>query len=61
MQGFLRTDLRLGYNPIAQEVSDLTAGPFGWVQQVNFIVFGLLIIAFAVGLSRGVRAAASWR
>ncbi|WP_201386539.1 DUF998 domain-containing protein [Ktedonobacter sp. SOSP1-85] len=60
MQGFLRADLRLGYNPIAQEVSDLTAGPFGWVQQVNFIVFGLLIIAFAVGLSRGVRAAASW-
>ena len=60
VQGFLRTDLRLGYNPIAQEVSDLTAGPFGWVQQVNFIVFGLLIIAFAAGLSRGVRAAASW-
>jgi hypothetical membrane protein len=60
MQGFLRTDLRLGYNPIAQEVSDLTAGPLGWVQQVNFLVFGLLIIAFGVGLSRGVRKASPW-
>jgi hypothetical protein len=60
MQGFLRTDLRLGYNPIAQEVSDLTAGPFGWVQQVNFLVFGLLIIAFGVGLYQGVRKALPW-
>jgi len=58
--GFLRTDLRLGYNPIAQEISDLTAGPSGWVQQVNFVVFGLLIIAFAVGLRRGVRKASPW-
>ncbi|HLZ58908.1 MAG TPA: DUF998 domain-containing protein [Ktedonosporobacter sp.] len=60
MQGFLRTDLRLGYNPIAQEISDLTAGPSGWVQQVNFLVFGLLMIAFGVGLYRGVRKASPW-
>lgn len=60
MQGFLRTDLRLGYNPIVQEVSDLTAGPLGWVQQVNFLVFGLLLIAFGVGLFRGVRKASLW-
>lgn len=60
MQGFLRTDLHLGYNPIAQEVSDLTAGPSGWVQQVNFMVFGLLMIAFGVGLYRGVRKASPW-
>ena len=60
MQGFLRTDLRLGYNPITQEVSDLTAGPLGWIQQVNFIVFGLLLIAFGVGLSRGIQKASPW-
>jgi surface polysaccharide O-acyltransferase-like enzyme len=53
LQGFLRTDLRNGYNPIAQQISDLTAGPFGWVQQVNFVVFGLLLIAFAVGFHLG--------
>ncbi len=60
VQGFLRTDLRSGYNPIAQQISDLTAGPYGWVQQVNFVVFGLLLIAFAVGLHRGVRKAWPW-
>ena len=60
VQGFLRADLRSGYNPIAQQISDLTAGPSGWVQQMNFVVFGLLLIAFAVGLHRGVRKAWPW-
>lgn len=60
MQGFLRTDLRLEYNPIAQEVSDLTAGPLGWIQQVNFWVFGLLLIALGIGLSQGIRKASPW-
>ncbi len=60
VQGFLRADLRSGYNPITQQISELTAGPYGWVQQVNFVVFGLLLIAFAVGLHRGVRVAAPW-
>jgi hypothetical membrane protein len=46
---------RDSYDPILQTVSDLTAGPYGWVQQVNFVVFGLLVIAFAVGLRLGVR------
>ena len=31
-------------------------GPNGWIQQINFIVFGLLTIAFAVGLNRGLPA-----
>jgi hypothetical membrane protein len=46
---------RGGYHPTAQLISDLTAGPYGWVQQLNFVVFGLLIIAFAAGLQWGVR------
>lgn len=58
VEGLFRADLRNGYNPIAQQISDLTAGPAGWVQQVNFVVFGLLLIAFAVGLHRGLRGAA---
>ena len=54
--GFLAQDLlRGGYDPIMQRISDLEAGPVGWVQQVNFVVFGLLMIAFAVGLHRTVR------
>jgi hypothetical protein len=34
------------------EVSLLLVGSFGWVQMINFIVTGLLGIAFAVGLRR---------
>jgi hypothetical membrane protein len=43
------------YHPVAEPVSALEAGPNGWIQQVNFVVFGLLTIAFAVGLHRGLR------
>jgi hypothetical membrane protein len=43
------------YNSIAEPVSALEAGPNGWIQQLNFVVFGLLTIAFAVGLHRGLR------
>jgi hypothetical membrane protein len=55
--GFLAQEAfrRDGYDPIAEPVSALEAGPNGWVQQVNFVVFGLLTIAFAVGLHRGLR------
>lgn len=57
--GFVAQGLyRPEYNPIVQQISDLTAGPSGWVQQVNFVVFGLLLIAFAVGLHRVGRGAA---
>jgi hypothetical membrane protein len=41
------------YNPIAETISGLEAGPNGWIQQVNFVVFGVLTIAFAVGLHHG--------
>lgn len=41
---------------MAEPVSALEAGPNGWVQQVSFVVFGLLTLAFAAGLRRGLRA-----
>ena len=41
------------YNPIAEPVSALEAGPYGWIQQVNFVVFGLLTVRVRGG-------AASW-
>jgi hypothetical membrane protein len=43
------------YSPIAEPVSALEAGPNGWLQQVNFVVLGVLTIAFALGLHRGIR------
>lgn len=45
------------YDPIADQISALTAGPWAWAGRLNFVTFGLLLIAFAVGLRRGVRAA----
>ncbi|MDQ2706481.1 MAG: DUF998 domain-containing protein [Actinomycetota bacterium] len=53
-QGLFR---RGEYNATTEDISSLEAGPGlqGAVQQVNFALFGLLLIAFAVGLHRGVR------
>ncbi|MGH3730039.1 MAG: DUF998 domain-containing protein [Micromonosporaceae bacterium] len=49
---------RIGeYSPVAEPVSALEAGPYGWVQQLNFVVFGLLTCGFAVGLHRALRPA----
>jgi hypothetical membrane protein len=45
---------RAGYDPIAEPVSALEAGPYGWVQQINFLVFAALLLFFATGLQRGV-------
>lgn len=42
------------YDRIADTVSTLEAGPHGWVQQANFILFGLLTIVFAFGLHRAI-------
>jgi len=41
------------YSPTAETVSALEAGPYGWVQQVNFVVFGVLTMAHAWGQHRG--------
>ena len=43
------------YSPLAEQVSALEAGPNGWIQQVNFVVFGVLTMVFAIGLHQGLR------
>jgi hypothetical membrane protein len=49
------------YDWVGEPVSNLEAGPHGWVQQVNFVVFGVLMAAFALGMHRGVvRSRLSW-
>jgi hypothetical membrane protein len=55
--GYLAQEaMRVGeYSPVAEPISALEAGPNGWIQQANFVVFGLLTIVFAVGLHRGAR------
>ena len=43
------------YSHVALPISALAAWPGGWVQNVNFLAFGLLMIAYAIGLHLGVR------
>jgi hypothetical protein len=46
---------RANYHPLRHPVSSLALGDLGWTQIANFIVAGLLTLAFAVGLWRALR------
>ena|SRR5688572_19885163 len=50
-QGLLRPE----YSHVAMPVSALATGPSGWVQNLNFFIFGFLMTAYAIGLHLGVR------
>ncbi len=54
--------IRPGYDPWRQPMSALSLSDGGWIQGANFIVFGLFIICFAIGLRVSLRpgAAATW-
>ena len=41
---------RLGYDPLRHQVSLLSLGDRGWVQILNFLVTGALLVVFAIGL-----------
>jgi uncharacterized protein DUF998 len=41
---------RLGYDPLRHQVSLLSLGDRGWVQILNFLVTGALLLVFAIGL-----------
>jgi hypothetical protein len=40
------------YDPMRHPISSLSIGEFGWIQVANFIITGLLILAFSVELRR---------
>ena len=46
----LESVTRADYNLLRHPVSSLALGEFGWMQVVNFILAGLLVLAFAWGL-----------
>lgn len=46
---------RADYDPLRHPVSSLALGDSGWMQVANFVITGLLILAFAVGLRRAFR------
>ena len=47
---------RADYNPLRYPVSSLSIGDLGWIQAANFLMVGLLLFAFAIGLRRALRA-----
>ena len=53
---------RPGYNAWQQAISALSLGPGGWVQQANFIIFGLILLFAAFGWRRVLKpgVAATW-
>ena len=47
---------RPDYNPLRHSISTLALGSaFGWIQVLNFVLAGLLTLAFAIGLRRVLR------
>ncbi|MEU6998239.1 DUF998 domain-containing protein [Nonomuraea sp. NPDC046570] len=46
---------RAGYDPMRHPVSALALGELWWTQTANFIVTGLLLVAFAAGLAPALR------
>jgi hypothetical protein len=46
---------RTNYDPLRHPVSSLAFGDYGRVQSTNFVVAGLLTLAFSVGLRRAFR------
>jgi hypothetical protein len=47
LEGLIRPD----YDSFSRYVSELSLGPRGWIQQINFVVFGLLFLPFARGVA----------
>jgi Protein of unknown function (DUF998) len=43
---------RVNYDPLRHPISSLSIGELGWPQTANFMVTGLLTLAFAFGLRR---------
>jgi hypothetical membrane protein len=39
-----------GYNPVRQYISELGLGSLGWIQNANFIIYGGLLLLFALGI-----------
>jgi len=51
IEGATRPD----YSPLRHPVSSLSYGDWGWMQRINFVITGLLLFAFAIGLRRVLR------
>lgn len=50
-----------GYSPTSMFVSELSLGPYGWVQMLNFVLTGALVVVFGRGLAAHFTAGAASR
>lgn len=48
------------YSALQSDISLLSLGANGWIQTVNFVVFGLLVMIFQTGLQRAVAPRRAW-
>ena len=46
---------RAHYDPLRHPVSSLAFGDSGWTQRASFLITGLLMLAFAIGLQHALR------
>lgn len=46
---------RPGYSAWRHYVSQLATGDFGWMQVINFLICGTLVLAFAIGLRQTIK------
>ena len=51
---------RADYDPLRHPVSSLALGELGWMQAANFVILGLLLLAFAIGLRLSLRPSSLW-
>jgi hypothetical membrane protein len=51
VQSLLQPD----YSQVELPISALAAWPLGWIQQLNFVVFSVLLTAFVIGLHRSIQ------
>lgn len=47
--------IRPNYDPLRHPISSLAIGELGWTQSASFLVTGLLLLTFAIGLQRALR------
>lgn len=52
---FAQVVTRAGFDPRRHPLSALSLGDLGWIQISNFVVAGLLVLAFALGVRRTLR------
>ena len=43
--------LRQGYDPLSTYVSELALGSGGWIQMLNFVILGILMLVFSRGVA----------